>query len=155
MPAPANKLDLHGYTAQQALETFLSYYNRQVRAGVRHRIEVVHGYGSSGEGGLIRKRLRAFLSAFPDRVSFTPGENLDGNPGNTLVHPKSLLPEKTDTLQAEILAYCRIARTEEKILGEFRRYGDAEVMATLKTLAKQGRLATKWKGKNKRFQVGD
>lgn len=155
MPVPADKVDLHGYPAQQALETFLSYYNRQVRAGVHRRIEVVHGYGSSGEGGLIRKRLRTLLSSFPSRVSFTPGENLDGNPGYTLVYPKSLLPEDKDTMQAQILSYCGITRTEEKILGKFRKYGDAEVMATLKTLTKQGKLSVKWKGKYKRYQTGD
>ena len=155
MPTTADKLDLHGYTAQQALKTFLSYYNRQVRAGVRRRIEVVHGYGSSGEGGLIRKRLRAFLSSFPGWVSYMPGENLDGNPGYTLVYPKSLLPEDTDMLQAEILSYCWIARTEEKILGKFRRYGDFEVMVALKELSKQEKLVIKLKGKYKFYQLGD
>ena len=154
MSTPAEKLDLHGYTAQQALDFFLSFYNRQVGAGKRSSIEIVHGYGSSGEGGLIRQRLRTFLSGFPGKVTYTPGENLDGNPGYTLVHPKSLLPEGVESLHVEILAYCGIARTEEKVLGKFRQYGDAEVIAALKALTKQEKLVVKLKGKYKRYLVG-
>ena len=51
-------------------------------------LDVVHGYGSTGEGGVIRGRLRGFLERHNDCLEFRPGENVDGNQGHTIVIPQ-------------------------------------------------------------------
>jgi hypothetical protein len=146
-------LDLHTYSVNDAIEIFLDFYNRQVNSGTRRSIEVIHGYGSSGEGGIIRSRLRAFLEAYPSSASFTPGEKIDGNPGYTLIYPYLTLPTKLDLLSLEILSYCTVARSEEKIAGKFHKYGDTTVRDALKNLERQGILITQWKGKHKCYLV--
>ena len=52
-------LDLHGLSIDDALKTFTDFYNHSVRAKPQEPIRIVHGYGSSCEGGKIRKLLHA------------------------------------------------------------------------------------------------
>ncbi|NSW52689.1 MAG: Smr/MutS family protein [Anaerolineae bacterium] len=134
------KIDLHGMTVKEALDTFTAYYNAQLARNDRSEIEVVHGYGSSGEGGEIRKRLRRLLEGHPARVEFRAAERFSTNPGATYVKPILPLPTAADQLQSEILAYCENARTESKVIGKFRRYGDKQVKDALQSLVKEGLL---------------
>lgn len=61
------RIDLHGLTVPEAIAEYVGAHNRLMARGYRGKVEVIHGYGSSGEGGVIREKLRAFLAAHRDR----------------------------------------------------------------------------------------
>jgi len=147
------QLDLHNYTANEALDFFIERYNAQITQGNHTSMEVVHGYGSQGYGGVIRSRMRAFLIAHAHLLSFIPGEQIDGNPGYTIVHPVQQLPTKAETLCEQIVSYCTVLRSEEKIMGKFRRYGESVVLQSLKKLEKEGTIVNLRKGKYKCYQA--
>lgn len=84
------------------------------RCGERARLEVVHGYGSTGEGSVLLKHIRGFLESHAESLEV----HTDSNPGHTLVVAKTVLPDTVD-----ILAYCDTPRPQSKILGKFRRSG--------------------------------
>jgi DNA-nicking Smr family endonuclease len=82
----SRSIDLHRFTAAEALREFVRFYNHCVRSGYRGRIEVIHGYGSSGTGGVIREHLRQYLAGHVETFGeFLPGESLR-NPGVTIVY---------------------------------------------------------------------
>lgn len=83
---PTKSIDLHNCTVAQAIHEFVRFYNACVRSGYRGRIEIIHGYGSSGVGGSIKTELRRYLAAHDDIYSqFLPGESLR-NPGVTILY---------------------------------------------------------------------
>ena len=136
-------LDLHGLTWTEALEEFINVYNSSLEQENRNggiHLEVIHGYGSTGEGGVIRTRLRAFLRRFGDRLEFTPGEEMDGNQGHTLVRPFEKLPGINGLLAEEIWNYCQQPKPLSKIAGKFRQHGESNIMGAVRSLEKQGRL---------------
>ena len=140
------ELDLHGHTVDEALRLFLDVYNRHVRSGSEDSIHVIHGYGSSGEGGKIRRKLRMFLEQAGSSLEWRPGEDLEGNPGVTIVFPRKLLPAPENQLAADILAFCSIPRTESKIAGEFRKHPLRDIKQAIRALVRQGRLKALLKG---------
>ena len=149
-----NEIDLHGFTQIEAVEALVKYYNRQVKSGDCSRIDVIHGYGSSGEGGALRVRIRGFLARHADCLRFELGENFPPlNPGKTLVFPLRVLPDATDMLADEILEYCTTAKTMSKISGKFRRHGDVRIQASLKNLEKQGAITSFYKGPYRHYQA--
>ena len=81
------ELDCHGKTWAEALAEFIARYNGALQAGSGDTLDIIHGYGSTGAGGTIRARLRAFLDRYPNRLEWQPGESVDGNQGHTLVRP--------------------------------------------------------------------
>jgi DNA-nicking Smr family endonuclease len=84
-------IDLHNFTVAEALREFVRFYNASVRGGYRGRVEVIHGYGSNGTGGVIREELRRFLAAHEEIFGeFLAGESLR-NPGVTIVYVKDAL----------------------------------------------------------------
>jgi dsDNA-specific endonuclease/ATPase MutS2 len=84
-------IDLHNFTVAEALREFVRYYNNCVRSGYRGRLEVIHGYGSMGGGGVIREELRRFLKAHEETFGeFLAGESLR-NPGVTILYPRESL----------------------------------------------------------------
>ena len=140
--ADARTLDLHGLTWTEAQAAFIDFYNGAVgRAGGNAgRLDVVHGYGSTGTGGVLRTRLQGFLERHKPCLEFQPGENVDGNRGHTIVVPLKPLPSLGEQLVEEIWAYCERPRAQSKIIGKFRRHGETEVLRALKVLEKQQRL---------------
>ena len=87
------QIDLHGRSLMEAMSAFVTFYNDRLRSGYRGRIEVVHGYGSSGAGGVILQELRSYLTANAGRLEqFIPGGSV-GNLGLTIVYPKKVLPQ--------------------------------------------------------------
>ncbi|MSQ22724.1 MAG: hypothetical protein EXR53_05395 [Dehalococcoidia bacterium] len=70
------------------------------------RLDVVHGYGSTGVGGVLCTRLRGFLERHKSYLEFQPGENVDGNRGHTIVVSMKPLPSLGDQLEEEIWVYC-------------------------------------------------
>lgn len=145
-------IDLHGRTWSESLAELIATYNRILANGSSSDIlEVVHGYGSTGTGGSLRRRVRSFLATHSNRLEFQAGEDADGNPGHTLVMPIRPLPEVSDLLAEQVLEYCETARTQRKITGKFRRYGDPKVIQAIRSLEKQGRLRAVNKGRNKAY----
>ena len=76
--------DLHRLTSD-AIGRIVSTYNHHVLQGQRGKISFVHGYGSSGKGGLLGPKIRAFLDRH--QVEYLRGEFVDGNPGHTILIP--------------------------------------------------------------------
>lgn len=148
IPMIANELDLHGYTTNEAMEMFDLYYQDQLKQG-KKPFNVIHGYGSKGSGGEIRKKLRAFLSAHPDKATIYLGEQTGGNLGTTQVKPIKPLPSRIDILEDKILDYCHVPRTKDKIAGKFRNYGAEKVSMSIKKLEQCKILKPVIKGKFK------
>jgi dsDNA-specific endonuclease/ATPase MutS2 len=87
----SRSIDLHNFTVAEALREFVRFYNNCVRSGYRGRLEVIHGYGSTGGGGVIREELRKYLKAHAGIFGeFLAGESLR-NPGVTIVYPRESL----------------------------------------------------------------
>ena len=139
------EVDLHGMTWRKSLEEFIALYNHAIECTddpTSVQIKVIHGYGSSGEGGVLGNRLRSFCQRFDDYLEFTPGEQIDGNMGCTVITPIKQLPD-TDDLLAELISYyCEQPRPRSKIAGKFRRYGSPRIAEAIKELEKQRRLTT-------------
>jgi dsDNA-specific endonuclease/ATPase MutS2 len=87
----SRSIDLHNFTIAEAIREFVRFYNSCVRSGYRGRLEVIHGYGKSGSGGVIREELRKFLKAHEETFGeFLAGESLR-NPGVTILYPRETL----------------------------------------------------------------
>lgn len=96
--------------------------------------------GSKGEGGVIRKRLRAFCDRFGDYLDFTRGEKTDGNSGVTEVRILKPVPNALERLAERGVDYCRTGRTMSEIEGKFRQSGASVARDVVALLKKQGRL---------------
>ncbi|MBQ3644719.1 MAG: Smr/MutS family protein [Candidatus Riflebacteria bacterium] len=150
----SDKLDLHGFTKLEAIEEFIKFYNTRVRKGNLTPFEVIHGYGSSGVGGVLLTRIRGFLSNFPDELDFDSGKDpFAANPGSTRVIPKKPLPEAVDLLSEGILDFCESPKTLSKIIGKFHRYEESKIQTAIKQLEKQNRIKFFYKGSFKVYQA--
>jgi len=142
-----DEISLHeGQLVDEALREFVTKYNERIRLNNKEEIKVIHGFGSTGQGGSIRLRLRNLLQNYPDAVEFEEGELYD-NRGVTVVYPKQRIPESINTLSLKLLDYCKTPKTKERIIGEFRGYRTEEIGQAMKALESQGRLHTEMKGK--------
>ena len=84
----SRSIDLHERTVAEAIREFVRFYNACVRSGYHGRLEVIHGYGSTGSGGVIREELRKYLKAHEETFGeFLAGESLR-NPGVTILYPR-------------------------------------------------------------------
>ena len=148
-----SSIDLHGKTWAEAIAEFVSSYNQAVAAAGASSpvLEVVHGYGSTGVGGALRTRLRGFLARHSSCLQFQPGEDVDGNPGHTLVTAIKRLPDGGGMLAEQVAAYCETPKTVRKITGRFRRHGDPQVQQAIRGLVKQGRLRQADRGRLKQY----
>ena len=140
------ELDLHDHTVDEALRVFVEFYNRHVRSGSREPLRIIHGYGSTEKGGKIRKKLRLFLESGAGSLEWKTGEDVEGNPGVTIVYPKKILQAREAQLAGDILEFCSIPRTESKIAGEFRKHAPREIKEAIRTLVRQGQLKELLKG---------
>ena len=148
-------LDLHGKTWAEALEEFVDAYNRAVQPGGHtcRTLTVIHGYGSTGSGGVLRTRFRRFLEKHDSRLEFTPGEKVSLNPGFTLVTPKYPLPGGDAALCELVWDYCEQPRTISKIVGQFRRFGNPRVQQAVRSLESQKRLRKAARARNSVYQA--
>ncbi len=140
-----NEIDLHGLTIKEAINAFIEFYNNNLNT----EFTVIHGYGSSGEGGKIKSNLRAFLRKNNEKLIFYPGEDVGLNQGITLVKALKPIPTANDILSEKILEFCQQPKTKEKITGKFRNDGTDTVVKCIKSLEKKGFLKTTYKGKFK------
>lgn len=139
------EIDLHGYQVVEAVEIFVKHYNERVKRGDLSPISVVHGYGSSGAGGKIKTALRKLLENSSENLTFQQDA---WNKGKTVIYPGKELPGGAGIISSEILEYCLLQRSESKILGKFRQFGDLKVKNILKRLVKQGLLVKSLKGRH-------
>ena len=133
------ELDLHGLTIDEAIRVFIERYNHHVQRS-REPLRIIHGWGSSGEGGKIRRKIREFLTESSDNLDWKPGEDVEGNLGVTIVYPRRALPARETHLAEAILDFCFSPRTESKIAGEFRNHNAREIKQAIRALVRQGRL---------------
>ena len=140
-------LDLHELKADDAIKYFLSEYENYQKA--REAFRLVHGYGSSGEGGKIMRKVRQILQDNADKLKYTCGEDIDGNPGYTIVYPNQTMALFTDLLAQEILEFCEVSKVQGKILSKFRKHGDSNIIRTLKNLEKSRMIKAGTKGLHK------
>ncbi len=141
------EIDLHGLTRVEAIEKFVEFYNSRVNKGNKDCFCVIHGYGSTGTGGILLKSIRGLLSRYSEFLEFEPGEdNFSRNPGQTYVYPKRPLPNMLDMLAKQILDYCETPKTISKISGKFRRHGNIKILEALHTLEKAGLLKSEING---------
>lgn len=148
-------LDLHGKTWAEALEEFVDAYNRAVQPGGHacRTLRVIHGYGSTGSGGVLRTRFRRFFESHQERLEFTTGEKIGLNPGYTLITPKHPLPGADAALSELVWEYCEQPKSLSKIVGQFRRYGNPRVQQAVRSLESQKRLRKVVKGKTSAFEA--
>ena len=148
-------LDLHGLTWAEAEASFIEFYNQTLRQAGKGVVglDVVHGYGSTGTGGVLCTRLRRLLGRREACLNFQIGEKADGNPGHTIVVPLKPLPSLRDQLSQDIWDFCDRPRSKSKIIGKFRRHGEMVVLSTIKTLEKQKRLNPSNQGAHKLYQA--
>ena len=153
----SNKLDLHGKTWTEALTEFRDFYNSAARAhpGGGVQLEVVHGYGSTGQGGRLLTSLRNYLErqAHAGLLSFRTGEVVDGNPGHTLVTTLRVLPAAGDDLADNIWEYCARPQSHKKVMNRFRRHGDPKVQQAIRELQGQRRLRAVNVGREKGYEA--
>ena len=138
------EVDFHGMTWPDARDAFLDVYKEAViQSGseAARSVIVVHGYGSTGSGGVLRLRFREYLEGYRKRLAFKAGEDIDGNRGWTLVQPISPLADDED-LEDLILDYCSQPRTLNDIVGRFSGYGDPKVWRAVEALRKSPPLLT-------------
>ena len=110
------RVDLHGLSWREAKMAFVAMFNQEIsraRGGTAKPIDVVHGYGSTGEGGVIRLRLKRFLERHGGSLTFFPGGEIDANLGHTLVYPLFPLPSPTQELDQMILDFCDQGKISE------------------------------------------
>jgi len=144
-------LDLHGYQVAEAIAILVDSINRQVEQGDMSTVRVIHGYGSTGEGGKIKTALMKVLAANSDSLEY---ETDPGNPGCTGIRPIKKLPPGAGIITDEIIEYCAEGKSESKILHKFRNYGDLDVKNTLRRLEKQGRLVSCRRGNHLIYTAG-
>lgn len=144
-------IDLHEMNRNEAIRFFIDKYNEAFRGGYREEITVIHGYGSSGRGGVIKKELREFLDSHRGYLTYTVATN----PGATLVTPLKAINEMQDMISMEVLEFCRISpKTMDKIKGNFfKKYKNNEINACVKRLVKQGYLTANLKKNGEVYQT--
>lgn len=137
------EIDLHGMKTSQALEAFALAYNSALSDGDRAGLKVIHGYGSGGTGGDTRNAVRSWLRAASHSADWVYGEDIDGNPGYTVVYPKRRLPSGAARIHDSIVEYCAKERTQSDVIRKFvRRNAESEILAALRELESRGRLRT-------------
>lgn len=143
-------IDLHHMNRNEAIRFFISKYNEAVRSGSKSEIKVIHGYGSSGKGGVIKKELKSFFDSHRDYLSY----ETDANPGATIVKPIRIINELTDLISKEILDFCRTSpKTMDKIKGNFfKKYTNQEINSCVKRLVKKGLLEATLKKNGEVYQ---
>lgn len=132
------ELDLHNKTTNEALKYFIEKYNEVVKNNCNCSIYVIHGYGSSGKGGKIKKVLHNYLK---ENLQYLKYE-FDSNPGATIVYPKKALPNQLSILEQEILNFClNSPKSLSKIESNFfKKYDFRDIKKTVNLLVKKDLL---------------
>jgi len=137
-------------TVKDAEADFRRFYNSVFKQGRKGMIKVIHGFGSSGQGGVIRSRLRGLMFANRSAMTIVLGEAYD-NPGVTFVEPRRLIPTSEDRLAGEVVAFCSTPKPYDRIEKKFARHGAAVVRKTVESLIRNGSLTGSMKRGMKQY----
>lgn len=139
-------LDLHGQRFNAGYGPFNDEYNKCVRKGIP-RLLVIHGYGSTGMGGVWRRKLREELlpsQCDKGRLRYIRGEEIDGNRGVTWVEPVVILPSGVEFIADEILQFCkndpRTSIWDDYIYCAFKQYDKPLVTGAIELLVRRQEL---------------
>lgn len=129
------EIDLHDKTTEEAINFFIEKYNEAVKRNYKGPIYVIHGYGSSGKGGKIKKVFHKYLKENSQYLRF----EFDSNPGAVIVYPKKKLPTTLSVLEEDILKFCSISpKSLSKIESNFfKKASAAEIKKIINSLVKK------------------
>jgi hypothetical protein len=148
-------VDLHGKTADEAIDYFISHSNMFLASGQRGCLVVIHGYGSSGFGtAIIKQRIRAMVTRWPDYFEVVMGD--DSLPGETWVVPRKPFPNRKGRsrgLAQDVCSFCETRKTEKQILTRFHQRAQQDVWKMLNDLREQGMLEAVMKNGQKAWRV--
>jgi hypothetical protein len=168
------QVDLHGMKTAEAIDCFTRAYDSVLgscaRSGAGARaifgahhdsgcgsgsgacLKVIHGYGSGGARGDTRRAIRSLLHANPACADYVPGEDIDGNPGYTIVYPRRRLPSGASRLYPGIVEYCSAPKTKLEVVRRFvRRSAESDIDRALRELENSGRLRSFIKNGRKHY----
>ena len=148
------QVDLHGMKTAEAIACFTRAYDSLLGAGARPGacLKVIHGYGSGGAGGDTRRAVRSLLHSNPACADYTPGEDIDGSPGYTIVYPRRRLPSGAERLYPGIVEYCAAPKTKLDVVRRFvRRSTESDIERALRELESGGRLRSFIKNGRKHY----
>lgn len=148
-------IDLHGRTADEAIDYFISQSNNFLASGQRGHIVVIHGYGSSGHGdGVIKRRLRELVTRWTDYFEAVHCD--DSMPGETWVVPLKQFPLRRGavrSLEQQICAFCETRKTERQVFQRFHQRPEHEVWKLLYELQRKELLEPVMKKGQKAWRV--
>lgn len=157
-----DSIDLHGLSPSAAVAQVAREIRQRTTHGQRGKLMIVHGYGSSGRGGVLRDHVRRWLTE--QGIDFLRGELAGRNPGVTTVlldsagrtaSPAAVPPAAADDLPAAILALCAVPQPMDKLAGKLRRHGDVVVRHAIDRLVKSGALRVVQKGRLKAYVAAE
>ena len=148
-------IDLHGKTAEDAIDYFISQSNTFLASGQRGYLIVIHGYGSSGLGtAVIKRRIREMVMRWRDYFEAVKCD--DSLPGETWVVPLKPFPcriGRSRSLVQEVCTFCETRKTDKQILARFHHMTEQEVRSTLRELSEKGMLEAVMKKGNSAWRV--
>ena len=129
-------IDLHDKNLNEAINYFMEKYNEFF--SFKQEIRVIHGYGSSGVGGVIKKRFKELSEAYKTHFKVKYEDNL----GITIVIPIKPLPIGNFLLEKELLEFCKEnPKSYSKIQSKFiKKHTNDELKRAIKLLVKKSEL---------------
>ena len=148
-------IDLHGKTADEAVDHFISVSNSYLASGQRGHIVVIHGYGSHGFGnGVIKQRIRELVTRWTDYFDAIHCD--DSMPGETWVVPIKPFPSRKKsgrTIEQQNCDFCVTRRTEKQIAERFHPRPASEIERLLNDLTRRRTLEEVMKKGEKAWRI--
>jgi hypothetical protein len=137
------EIDLHDKTVNEAINFFMIKYNEIFLNGFKGQISVIHGYGSSGIGGKIKKRFKEVSEVYTGYFEVIPNKNI----GITIIKPLKTLPNSDFLFENALLEFCSespksITKIQNKF---FKSHNNNEIKKTINSLVKKGALTEVFK----------
>jgi len=132
----------------EALERLETQWRAEASASTPRQIRVIHGYGSSGRGGDIKKAVREHTARRRDVLRMVAGDGSEENPGVTVIS----VVVRHDALQGLAKAmerFCaRAGRTMAAVEQRFgARHDLADVREAVALLRRERRLTRERPGR--------
>lgn len=132
------EIDLHNKNSKEAMDFFIDKYNEVIKSNENEHLYVIHGYGSSGKGGKIKRVLHKYLKRHKEFLDY----EFDSNPGAIIIYPKKALPNKLSAIEDEILEFCKenpksLSKIESKF---FKQLNSNELKKLVNSLVKKDLL---------------
>ncbi len=145
------EIDLHNMTVDEAMKFMIECFREEWKNG-KKIIKVIHGYGSGGKGGKIKKAVREFLKKNSLNFKYETGEGIDLNQGYTIIEIKYPIEDIKSIFEEKIIEFCTTPKTMDKITGEFRKHGEKEIALITAKIVRGGKLREIIKGKYKCYE---